>query len=75
MKKRAVMRDQIPLHRPLFGVEPSGRNILSNTRASSEEWLISSIFIIRKNNAQAAVVKNFDSWTRCAAIALALGEC
>ena len=62
MKKRAAMRDQIPLRRPLFGVEPSGRNIISNTRANCEEAQISAIFLDMSSDSTPDVVKNSDTW-------------
>jgi hypothetical protein len=61
MKKRAAMRDQTPLRRPLFGVEPSGRNIISNRRANCEEKQISAIFLSIRPDSIPDVVKNSDT--------------
>ena len=62
MKKRAAMRDQIPLRRPLFGVEPSGRNLISNRRANCEELQISNVFLEMRVNSKLDIVKNSDTW-------------
>jgi hypothetical protein len=61
MKKRAAMRDQIPLRRPLFGVEPSGRHKISNERANFEERQISKIFSVELVHRKLSIVKNSDS--------------
>ena len=61
MKKRAAMRDQIPLRRPLFGVEPSGRYLISNRRANCGESQISGIFSDTSSDATFDVVKNSDT--------------
>ena len=61
MKIRAAMRDQIPLRRPLFGVEPSGRSIISNGRANFEEWLNTAIFLDVIVEFQPIVVRDSDS--------------
>ena len=61
MKKRAAMRDQIPLRRPLFGVEPSGRYLISNRRANYGESQISGIFSDARFDTTIDVVKNSDT--------------
>jgi len=63
MKKRAAMRDQTPLRRPLFGVEPSGRYKISNERASFEERQISRIFAVELGHGRLSIVKNSDNST------------
>jgi hypothetical protein len=63
MKKRAAMRDQIPLRRPLFGVEPSGRYKISNERANFEERQISKIFLVELVHRKLSIVKNSDRST------------
>jgi hypothetical protein len=63
MKKRAAMRDQIPLRRPLFGVEPSGRYKISNERANFEERQISKVFSLELAHDKLSIVKNSDSST------------
>jgi hypothetical protein len=62
MKKRAAMRDQIPLRRPLFGVEPSGRNLISNRRANCKEARIPPVFTQMRVNFELDSVKNSDTW-------------
>jgi hypothetical protein len=62
MKKRAAKRDQIPLRRPLFGVEPSGRNLISNRHANCKEKQISAIFIDMLSDSTPEDVKNSDTW-------------
>ena len=56
------MRDQIPLHRPLFGVEPSGHHFISNSRANYEEWRITSVFSDIFTFPPRSVVKNSDTF-------------
>jgi hypothetical protein len=62
MKKRAAMRDQIPLRRPLFGVEPSGHNLISNRCANCGESQISATFPDKPSDSTIDVVKNSDTW-------------
>jgi hypothetical protein len=61
MKRRAAMRDQKPLRRPLFGVEPSGHDMKSNSRASLEEWLFSAALLRDTQASNSAIVKNSDT--------------
>jgi len=58
------MRDQIPLHRPLFGVEPSGHYLTSNRRANCEEWQICNVFFDASAFLPDGVVKNSDTLRR-----------
>jgi len=74
MKKRAAMRDQIPLRRPLFGVEPSGHNLISNRCASFEEQQITDIFIDLLVRNGVPVVKNPDTRTHAIAPLQAIFE-
>ena len=55
------MRDQIPLHRPLFGVEPSGHKYISNSYANLSEWLFSDVFCRMIAGMEFAIVKNSDT--------------
>jgi len=55
-----VRRDQIPLHRPLFGVEPSGHHLISNGRANYEKWQIMANFTKFIDAPQRVIVKNSD---------------
>jgi len=55
-----VMRDQIPLHRPLFGVEPSGPHIISNTCAKCEKRHFIAIYAKSIDAFRRMIVKNSD---------------
>ena len=74
MKKRAAMRDQTPLRRPLFGVEPSGRNLISNGRASFKEPQITGIFLDLQVDSGVPIVKNPDTRTHAIASLQAIYE-
>ena len=54
------MRDQIPLRRPLFGVEPSGHHQISNDHANCEEWQIMAISTQFVEALRRMIVKNSD---------------
>ena len=56
-----MMRDQIPLHRPLFGVEPSGHIDISNSYANLLEWLFSAVFCPTIADLEFGIVKNSDT--------------